>query len=90
MIVDLFFAIIGFMLKIIDWLTPNWNLPNNISYAFAIFFDRVIKFNEFFPTIALVKCLSVVFTFNLMIIITNYTVGIISLLRGGGGEGAKS
>lgn len=82
MITTLFLKIVEFFLNILDWVLPKWSLPLDVNVGFAIFFDKVISFNDFFPTVALVQCLSIIIAFNVIMGITSAGKEIIKFMRG--------
>jgi len=85
MITTIFFKLIGFILLLVDWITPNWKLPINLISAFAGFFDNVVSFDVYFPTITLLQCITIVLTFNLLVIIGKAMLFLVGLIRGSGG-----
>lgn len=73
-----------FLLFIVDLVLPQWNLTNNLLVSFSDVWIKIVSFDIYFPTVAMVQCLMIIISFNLFIFIGNLILGFISFFRGGG------
>lgn len=84
MILDLIITFWGGLIAVLDWLLPNWSLPD---YMFT-FMDEtngiVMMLNGFLPVKAFIICLGLVLSFEGGILLFKLITGFMSLIRGGG------
>lgn len=84
MLLDILLGLLQALLSLIEWILPNWKLPEYVIYNLGWLISQMAKYNDLIPVTTLIWCISFVFLFELGLLIVNALGGIISILRGGG------
>lgn len=84
MIVAILFMIVNFLIKILIFFLPSWNLPAEPFNYLAQGYYTIIQFSDIFPVQTFFIVLSLILTFELFMILARFGAGIISIIRGGG------
>lgn len=84
MIIELLLKIWIFILQVIVWFLPDWQLPQNFMEAFGNTFSYLEGFNTFFPVHTILTCFSWLIKFELTILSIKLISSMLSYFRGGG------
>lgn len=84
MIVDIFMTLYAGLLEFLSWILPSWDLPAVVSTSYSWLINMLYGWNEIFPIFHIFLVLAVIVSFEVTILISRITFGIIALIRGSG------
>lgn len=73
-----------FLLTLLGWLLPVWQIPDKFVDAFSWALNLIFQWNGVLPVRSMFYILTVIITFEIMILLVRFIAGFISVIRGGG------
>ena len=84
MLITLLIYIVSILVEVISFVLPAWGLPDYLIDGALVAINATLFYNSLFPLFEIIKCIILIFGFEVVIILARLVMGLISILRGGG------